>query len=411
MSSRGAVVLALALTALAVPLGEGVAAQASPPTNTGEPAISGRAEQGVRLNASTGTWTGTKPISYAYQWVRCGVDGGQPDGGNCAIVSGATDNRYRLVSADVGFRMRVRVTATNAEGSRTAASNPTAVVGGPPVNTSTPTVRGTMTVGSVVTADPGSWTGVQPISYSYRWLRCNTQGGSCVSIAGATGQTYRLTSADVNRKIRFNVTARNSRGSTTVISGESPIVTEPLPGGAIKLPSGETSIPATSVPSNQRLIVSVVQFSPSPVTSQSQPITVRVRVKDTRGFVIRDALVFVRSTPRVTSGGDRQATTVDGWVTYQLVPERQLPEAPKRVQRAVLREGVSIGRPCARRYCRLPTGAGSPGRGIEPHSVSLSPSSAAQRGSGSRSRCSCGSTLRSVPQTGQSPAQSGRQRI
>ena len=155
MSSRGAVVLALALLALAVPLGEGVAAQATAPANTSEPAISGRAEQGVRLNASRGTWTGTPPISYAYQWVRCGVDGGQPDGGNCAIVSGATDDRYRLVSADVGFRMRVRVTATNADGSRTAASNPTAVVEGPPVNTSTPSVRGTMTVGSVVTADPG----------------------------------------------------------------------------------------------------------------------------------------------------------------------------------------------------------------------------------------------------------------
>ena len=135
-----------------------------------------------------------------------------------------------------------------------------------------------------------------------------------------------MTSADVNRKIRFNVTARNARGSTTAISGESAIVTEPLPGGAIKLPSGETSIPAPSVPSNQRLIVSVVQFSPSPVTSQSQPITVRVRVKDTRGFVIRDALVFVRSTPRVTSGGDRQATTVDGWVTYQLVPNGNFPK-------------------------------------------------------------------------------------
>src|SRR4026209_1834598 len=144
MSSRGAVVLALALPALAVPLGEGVAAQATPPANTAEPAISGRAEQGVRLSASRGTWTGTAPISYAYQWVRCGADGGQPDGGNCAIVSGATGNRYRLTSADVGSRMRVRVTATNADGSRTATSNPTSVVVGPPVNTSPPAVRGSL---------------------------------------------------------------------------------------------------------------------------------------------------------------------------------------------------------------------------------------------------------------------------
>ena len=326
MSSRATVVLGLAVLALVLPSGQGVAAQAVAPTNTAEPSISGRAEQGAQLTSSTGTWTGTQPITFAYQWVRCGTDGGQPDGGNCTLVSGANERRYRLVADDVGSRMRVRVTATNADGSRTVASNPTSVVASAPVNTSAPTVRGTMSVGSTVTADPGTWTGTQPITFSYRWLRCNAQGGNCNAIGGATGQTYRLTSADANRKIRFNVTARNSAGSKTVISAESPTVTEPLPGGAIKLPSGEVSIPATSVPSTARLIVSVVEFSPSPITSRTQPITVRVRVKDTRGFVIRDALVFVRSTPRVTAGGDRQATTTDGWVTYQLAPNGNFPK-------------------------------------------------------------------------------------
>ena len=326
MSSRGAVVATVALTTLVLAAGQGSAAPATPPSNTGEPAISGRAEQGVRLSASRGTWTGTAPISYAFQWVRCGTDGGQPDGGNCAIISGATDNRYRVTGADVGLRLRVRVTAMNADGSRTAASNPTSVVVGAPVNTAAPAVRGTMLVGSTVTADPGTWTGKQPISYSYSWLQCNTQGGACVAIGGATRQTYRLTSADVNHKIRFNVTARNSIGSRTVMSGESAIVAEPLPSGAIRLPNGEVSIPATSVPSTTRLVVAVVQFSPNPVRSKTQPMTVRVRVKDTRGFVIRDALVFVRSTPRVTAGGDRQASTVDGWVTYQLAPNGNFPK-------------------------------------------------------------------------------------
>jgi hypothetical protein len=314
------------VSALVLPSGQGVAAQATPPSNTAEPAISGRAEQGVRLSASRGTWTGTNPIAYAYQWVRCGTDGGQPDGGNCAIISGATTDRYRLASTDVGSRMRVRVTATNADGSRTAASNPTGVVVGRPVNTALPSVQGSMVNGQVVSANPGSWSGAGSISYSYRWLRCNSQGGECVGIAGGTGRSYRLTSGDVGHKIRFNVTARNSAGSTTVMSGESATVTEPLPSGAVKLPSGETSIPATSVPSSQRLVVSVVQFSPSRVTSQTQPITVRVRVKDTRGYVIRDALVFVRSTPRVTAGGDRQAATADGWVTYQLAPNGNFPK-------------------------------------------------------------------------------------
>jgi hypothetical protein len=319
----------LTACALLVPSGEGVAAAATAPSNTAEPAISGAAEQGRTLRTSSGSWSGTQPISFAFQWVRCGADGGRPDGGNCAIVSGATSRDYRLGSADVGARMRARVTAANADGSRTVASNPTAVVVGPPVNTSVPVVRGTTLVGSVLTADPGSWTGRSSISFSYRWLRCNTQGGDCVSIAGGTGRSYRLTSADVNHKIRFNVTARNSIGSTTVISGESAVVTEPLPSGAIKLPTGEISIPASSVPSNHRLIVSQVLFAPNPVRSRNAVITVRVRTKDTRGFVVRDGLVFVRSTPRVTTGGDRQLTTTDGWVTYQLAPNGNFPRPRK----------------------------------------------------------------------------------
>ena len=311
---------AVALGVFALPIGQGVAAEAASPGNTAEPAIGGRAEQGRTLTSSTGSWTGTQPLALAYQWVRCGADGGRPDGGDCTIVSGASDRRYRVAGADVGFRLRVRVTATNAEGSRTVASNPTATVVGPPVNTSVPSVRGTMVAGSLATADPGSWTGSRSISFSYRWLRCNTQGGDCVLIAGATRRNYRLASNDVGHRIRFNVTARNSVGTLTAISGESAVVTEPLPSGAIRLPSGEISVPATSVPRDQRLVVSQVLFSPNPVTTASQPLTVRVRVKDTRAFVVRDALVFVRSTPRVTTGGDRQVATTDGWVTYQLAP-------------------------------------------------------------------------------------------
>jgi hypothetical protein len=313
-----------------LPPGDSTAAQTVAPTNTAEPTISGRAEQGRTLSASRGAWTGTTPITYAYQWVRCGADGGRPDGGDCAIVSGATSRDHRLTSADAGFRLRVRVTASNADGSRTAASNPTVVVVGPPVNTAAPFPRGSMVVGQVVTAEPGTWTGRQPISFSYRWLRCNSAGGECTSIEGGGSRSYRVSSSDVGRKLRFNVTARNALGSTTVISTESAVVTEPLPAGAIRLPSGELSIPAVSVPSNHRLSVSQVQFSPNPVRSRSGVITVRVRVKDSRGFVVRDALVFVRATPRVTTGGDRQVTTTDGWVTYGLAPNEDFPRPRSR---------------------------------------------------------------------------------
>jgi hypothetical protein len=326
----GIVALAvIAICALVVPSGGGIAAPTAPPANTAEPTISGRAEQGRTLRASRGSWTGTEPISYAFQWLRCGADGGRPDGGDCAIVSGATRRDHRLGRSDVGFRMRIRVTATNTEGSRVAASNPTAIVAGPPVNTAPPFPRGSMIVGQVVTAEPGTWTGASPIAFSYRWLRCNSAGGECTSIPGGTSRSYRVSQSDVGRKLRFKLTARNPLGSVTVLSTESAVVTEPLPAGAIKLPSGEYSIPAVSVPSNHRLVVAQVVFSPNPVTGRNQLLTVRVRTKDTRGFVIRDALVFVRSTPRVTSGGDRQVTTTDGWVTYQLAPNQNFPQ-PRR---------------------------------------------------------------------------------
>lgn len=318
------VAVAVAVGGLLLPSAASTA-EAAAPKNAGEPAITGRAEQGRTLSASRGTWTGTGPITYSYRWVRCGAGGGLPDGSDCILISGATGPNYKIAGADVGFRLRVRVTASNPDGSATAASNPTAMVVGPPVLTSQPAFRGSFLTGSVVTADPGTWIGRQPISFSYRWRRCpSTQGGSCVSIGG-TGHTYRLTSADVGYRLRFEVTARNSVGSTTVSSGESPVVAEPLPSGAVKLPSGEISIPAASVPSNQRLVVAEVRFAPSRATSRRQTIIARIRVKDTRGFVVRDAFVFIRSTPKVTTGGDRRLTAADGWLTYELVPENAFP--------------------------------------------------------------------------------------
>lgn len=305
------------------------------PTNTAEPKISGTAVQGQKLTASNGTWSGASPITYAYQWVRCGTNGGKADGSDCSAISGASSSTYTLDSGDVGKRLRVRVTASNADGSTTVASNPTSTVlasstTGKPVNTREPTIGGTAALGQVLTASPGTWNGQQPISFSYQWVRCGTDGGksdgsNCSTISGARSATYTLGSSDLGRRLRVKVTATNAAGNATAASNPTSTVLAGGPAGTITLPNGEKSIPVTSVPADQRLVVDSVSFSPSPVRSRTEPITVRIKVKDTRGYVVRDAKVFIRSTPLVTTSGNAQQTGTDGWLTYQLVPRSTFP--------------------------------------------------------------------------------------
>lgn len=297
------------------------------PENEGEPAISGSPAEGQKLTATNGTWSGSEPMSFAFQWVRCGTDGGKPDGSNCAVISGATSSSYTLGSSDVGSRIRVRVTATNSAGSETAASNATTIVKGgkAPVNTRKPVVSGSMVEGSVVTVDRGTWTGAGPITFTHQWIRCTNR---CAAISGATGTQYRLSSSDVGTKVRVNVTARNSAGATTVLTDEKQTVAAAGPAGVIVLPSGERSIPVTSVPLAERLIVEQIVFTPSPVRSRTAPFSVQVRVKDTRGFVVRDAQVFIRSTPLVTRAVQpRRPTSTEGWAVFQMSPRASFPTA------------------------------------------------------------------------------------
>ena len=190
------------------------------PAVTAYPPIGGRAASGVAaasgtpLTAGPGTWTGTAPITYAYQWLRCTT----LEVASCAAIAGATAASYTPGSADVREYLRVQVTASNAKGSVTTRSYATAAVTGPPgvtvaVNTAYPAITGTGRVGQTITASTGTWSGTG-ISYSYNWLRCTTQAvDSCVDVAGATASTYTLTSSDRARYIRIRVTATNAAGA------------------------------------------------------------------------------------------------------------------------------------------------------------------------------------------------------
>jgi Laminin G domain len=193
----------------------------SPPSNTALPAIAGEAAQGQVLSASTGSWSGTQPITPAYQWQRCDTSGT-----NCAPVTGATGTTYTLGPADVGSTIVVAVTASNSAGSATASSAPTVVVvASPPTNSSPPTISGTPQQGQTLTANFGVWKGATPITPAYQWQRCDTSGANCAPVGPATpASTYTLGPADVGSTIVVAVTATNSVGSATAVSAATAVV-------------------------------------------------------------------------------------------------------------------------------------------------------------------------------------------
>jgi hypothetical protein len=316
-----AVAIGAAVAAFAGLSGSSVAAPQAPPVNTEEPSISGTARVNRVLEGDRGDWQNAQ--SFAFRWMRCDAAGGAPDASDCAQISQATGTNYRVRNADRGFRIRFRVTASNADGSTVAASNPTARVqpltaAGAPVNTSLPTISGTPSSGSRLEASRGSWSGDEPITYGFRWRRCDAQGNSCSDISGATDNNYTVQSADAGRTLRVRVTAQNDQGTRTATSAQTAVVgQQPEPGNSVAVESLRAA--------GDRLVVAQVQFSPNPVTSRTAPITARVRVTETRGRPVRGALVFMRATPRVVQG-QTQATGNDGWVTLTLVPNRLFPQ-------------------------------------------------------------------------------------
>ncbi len=95
-----------------------------PPQNTGLPSISGPARVGRQLIGADGTWTGSQPMSFSYQWLRCTSTSST----SCSSIANAAQKTYVATTADVGLRLRIQVTATNAAGSSPAISNATSAI-------------------------------------------------------------------------------------------------------------------------------------------------------------------------------------------------------------------------------------------------------------------------------------------
>ena len=91
-----------------------------PPVNTSAPTITGLAQSGQTLTASTGVWT-NNPTSFTYVWNRCSP--------GCSALGSAMPSTFLLGAADVGSTITVTVTGANSAGNGTAATSaPTSTV-------------------------------------------------------------------------------------------------------------------------------------------------------------------------------------------------------------------------------------------------------------------------------------------
>ena len=179
------------------------------PVNTISPKITGANIIGSVLSADTGTFTGSTPLTFAYQWLLCA-----PSGLPCNPIGGATASSYLIQANDFGSSIRVKVTAKNPAGSADGTSNHTFPIVRPtragPANASPPAIFGKARTRATLIADSGIWTGEPPLSYRYQWKQCDALGGDCSTIPGATKPKYKIKTADAGATLRVTITATNS---------------------------------------------------------------------------------------------------------------------------------------------------------------------------------------------------------
>jgi hypothetical protein len=185
------------------------------PKNTAAPIVTGSAVAGSRLTATTGSWSGSGTLGYAYQWYRC-----DPAGAHCSAIHGATATTYKLAAQDVTQTIGLTVNASTSAGKASAYASlvgPVAAGGASLIATAQPAVSGTGAKGKPVSVTSGTWSPAAT-AYSYAWQRCNANGRICAPVAGATLATYTVVAADSGHQLLAVVQATSGNNSAKTFS-------------------------------------------------------------------------------------------------------------------------------------------------------------------------------------------------
>lgn len=234
-------------------------------------------------------------------------------------------NRQRsLLAATAGIVLLLAAAVVGFAGDGTAASQVA------PRNEQRPTLSGTPEVGHRLSANAGTWSGTQPISYVYRFQRCDRNGGECYTGGSTTQRTYQLTADDVGKTIRVRVTATNRDGSQSATSAPSAVIRSgaaPPPAGGC---GGNAPLQVSRIALPERLQVDQFVASPPVVGRGTLTLTLRVHVS-CRGKAVQGALVKVEAVPFNQFSSPPEATTgADGFATISMGQLQGFPAARRQ---------------------------------------------------------------------------------
>ncbi len=130
---------------------------------------------------------------------------------------------------------------------------------------------------------------------------------------------------DVGSTLRVAVTGRNAVGTSTATSDATAAVTR-----------GTGPVPIETVTPPNRLLIQSVQFTPRRLSySNTRAFSIRVRVLETSSRrPVSGALVFIRSTPIVTTTPAERVTNNDGTIVFTVRTESDF--------RKLLRPGYNV---------------------------------------------------------------------
>jgi hypothetical protein len=163
------------------------------------------------------------------------------------------------VTVDTVGDYTFQVVVSDGQGSSVQSTTGTVHCTQAPLNTAVPTLAGIAQVGMMLTATAGAWTNPDStamVSYAWYWQRADDGAGTnTVTIAGATGATYTLKVADLNKVVRAVQTATNApyaaaraadSAFTSAVTAGGPVTPTPVIGTTTGLTTATPSISGTS---------------------------------------------------------------------------------------------------------------------------------------------------------------------